>query len=74
MLLGSGSASSSRAAQLDGLGTLLRELDRPFEHDVSINEPAWVAMRRIAMFLYEALRTAGTQPVHLGEAVTADSV
>lgn len=74
MLLGSDSAPSGRAAQLDGLGALLRELDHPFAHEVSINEPAWAAMRRVAVFLYDALLAVPRPEESVGEAVTADAV
>jgi dipeptidyl aminopeptidase/acylaminoacyl peptidase len=74
MLLGSDVASGARAAQLDGLSALLRELDRPFTQDVSVNEPTWIAMRRVAKFLYDALVAVPAHAELLGEAVTADSV
>ena len=54
--------------------TLLRELDRPFEQDISANEPEWTAMRRVATFLREALTARETITAAIGEAVTADAV
>jgi dipeptidyl aminopeptidase/acylaminoacyl peptidase len=73
-LLGTDSAPAGRTAQLDTFAALLRELDRPFEQDVSVNEPGWTAMRRAASFLRDALTAplAAREPV--GEAVTADAV
>jgi dipeptidyl aminopeptidase/acylaminoacyl peptidase len=73
ILLGTDAAPAGRSAQLDGLSTLLRELDRPFEQDVSANEPAWSAMRRVATFMRESL-TAQEATAPVGEAVTADAV
>jgi dipeptidyl aminopeptidase/acylaminoacyl peptidase len=74
LLLGTDGAPAGRTAQLDGLTRLLRELDRPFEQDISANEPAWAAMRRVATFLRESLTAPETSTVAVGEAVTADAV
>jgi dipeptidyl aminopeptidase/acylaminoacyl peptidase len=73
-LLGTDSASSGRTAQLDAFAALLRELDRPFEQDVSVNEPNWTAMRRVASFLRGALTAPIAAREAVGEAVTADAV
>jgi dipeptidyl aminopeptidase/acylaminoacyl peptidase len=74
LLLGTETAPAGRAGQLDGLSSLLRELNRPFEQDVSISEPSWTALRRVAAFLREALTTHATIAEPIGEAVTADAV
>ena len=74
LLLGTDAVPAGRTAQLDGMTTLLRDLDRPFEQDISANEPAWAAMRRVATFLREALTAPETSTASVGEAVTADAV
>jgi dipeptidyl aminopeptidase/acylaminoacyl peptidase len=84
LLLGTDTAPAGRAAQLDGLTNLLRELDRPFEaakgpsataeREVANSEPSWTAMRRVATFLREALTIRAPVAEPLGEAVTADAV
>ena len=73
LLMGSDTAPEGRSSQLDAFAALLRELDRPFEQDVSVSEPEWTAMRRVATFMREALISAGRE-VAVGEAVTADAV
>lgn len=74
LLMGTESAPAGRSAQLDGLANLLRDLDRPFTHDVSIGESEWDAMRRVAGFVRESLLAVPAQKVETAEAVTADAV
>jgi dipeptidyl aminopeptidase/acylaminoacyl peptidase len=74
MLLGTDSAPAGRTAQLDAFAALLRELDRPFEQDVSVSEPGWTAMRRVASFLRDVLTAPVATRDPVGEAVTADAV
>ena len=72
--MGTESAPAGRSAQLDGLANLLRDLDRPFVHEVSIGESEWEAMRRVASFVRESLLAVPATHVETAEAVTAEAV
>ncbi len=74
MLLGTDTAPQGRASQIDGLSGLLRELDRTYEHDVSVGEPEWNAYQRVATFVGSALTAVSTDRVQLTEASSADAV
>jgi hypothetical protein len=55
LLIGTDRAPAGRAEQLDGLTGLLRELDAPFEQEVTTAEPDYAVGSRAAAFIREAL-------------------
>jgi dienelactone hydrolase len=74
LLMGTERASAGRASQLDGLTATLRELDRSFEHDVSVAEPEWDAARRVASFIRSHLDAVSTERELVAEGASADVV
>jgi len=74
LLLGTDTAPAGRAAQLDGLTTILRDLDHPAVHDVSVGEGEWTAMERVATFISEALLATPATIVSTTEATAAADV
>jgi dipeptidyl aminopeptidase/acylaminoacyl peptidase len=74
LLVGTDRVSPGRAAQLDALTGLLRDLDVDFEQDVAVTEPGWQTYRRLATFVVDHLREAASDPAPTGEATTPDAV
>lgn len=74
MLVGTDRVSSARAAQLDALTGLLRDLEIDFEQDVALTEPSWQTYRRVSTFIVDHLRAAASDPAPTGEATTPDAV
>jgi hypothetical protein len=74
LLMGTDSAAPGRAQQLDGLTAVLRDLDRPFEHDVAVGELSVEAARRVANFLLASLTAQTETNVDVAEASTPDAI